>query len=220
VVKSRLAVHGVLLLLLAGMAGCVSDDTPSPSPDTSPSLDAPAREADFSVVPTWELGDKWVYETEGGSFRETFSVSDIEEWQGQTVYFRSIATDDGDDIIVGFERVAAIDLGTVWSERKVFHEEELSDCRGYFPLVNRTLECHASKNGLPDGARIQRVEVGPTEEVLTPLGKFQAKPVRWYPGNSTAPSREEWYAPDTGWIVQYRIGSGELPRLIETTYSD
>lgn len=166
-------------------------------------------------VPTWEVGDYWVFEGPDGN-TERLTVAGMETKTSRAAYrLDLLITDPSIGAIHGTTWIAVDNLASLGLETRYNRIDE--DCGAVFPLENRTAPCFVHTSGEPDYRANWTAILAQPERVTTPAGSFLAVSYSMFDFEGDM-KLHFWYSDAVGYRVQYEVYQGPFMKLIEWSY--
>ena len=183
---------GAVLLVVTGCAAGSSPPTPAEGVPPRPTSAAPL------AAPTWQVGDRWVYEWTSGkeSGTKMLEVTEVREVTGVRYYV--VRLGDAEHYYTD-----ALHWAAAIRERTV--EARMVPPLPWFgwPLVPGARWVHQGRFEQREGVvpHDDRFAVIGPERVEVPAGRYEA--VKLVRETNRGDSDEYWYAPDVRWYVRW-----------------
>jgi hypothetical protein len=189
---------GAFLMVLAGCAA----GTPPPAPADG----GPARPASAApvVAPTWQVGDRWVYDWTSGkeSGTKTIEVVDLRDLNGVRYYVLRLGDSE-------HYYTAALHWAAAVREGKV--EVRMVPAQPWFmwPLVPGARWTHQGRFEHREGVvtHDDRFTVIGPEPIEVPAGRYDA--IKVVHETDRGDGDEYWYAPDVRWYARWHGRRGD-----------
>ena len=181
-------------LLVVAFAGCAAGSPPQ----TSTESPAPPASATPPIAPTWQVGDRWVYEWTSGKENgtKTVEVVDVRDLNGVSYYVVRLGE---------AEHYYTRELHWAAAIREARVEARMVPPHPWFawPLKAGARWTHQGRFETREGAVTynDRFSVAGPENVEVPAGRYQA--VKVVRETDRRDGDEYWYAPDVRWYARW-----------------